>query len=1580
VDSKTFKRLSPLSLLVLSACGGGGTSIGGGSFSVGGRVIKGPLEGAWVRLDYDDPTIPDSTPVETDEFGAYTITALNNNYTVVAVTDEGTIDKSSDTTLSGVTLKAPQGASVVTPSTTLMEEGDLTADQVAEVLGLPDGVDPLSFNPFDIDETDATQVANALAVEKASQQVMSVVTAFASAAEGAGASEADAFTAALNSVVKVVQDKAANLTKEGATDAEKSLNLTNADDLALIQTQAEDAVENISGLSEIQVAAFDNLAADTATAVINVNDRIAGVEDLDDGADVFSSVQVLAGQVAEAVADEVETPDSGSIAFTSVTAVANSVLNSAPTAIELSSVSFSEATGVSIAIGTLITTDPDNASGFKYSIAQAQGTDYSNFVVDSDTGQLYFLEQPDYETKSSYTVRISSEDPGGKVFSETFEIKVTDSNEAPVLSLPVVGAVSEDASVLVVEGTLSGSDPEGGELSYSISDVAVDSGVYTASGTYGVLVLIEATGSYTYTINNELPAVNSLGSSDIVSDEFEVKVGDGTNTSSAQTLTITIQGQNDAPTAPILSNSNIDENVAGDSVGEIASSDAEGQDVSYTIADGGDGASFEINGSTLKLKSSVTADVETKSIYTVTVDAGDGSESSSATFTVNVSDKNDTPVVSQANVTVSAAEDSAFSYNLIENNIVFSDQDEAAGDELTLTLSESTPAWISLNEAGDSLVGTPLNADAGVSNFSIIASDKAGQNVSLDVTASVTSNNDAPVMDAVVGASVGSNEVGPVVAVLTAADEEDGISGFTFKIVDSTGSEVDDSESLFEISADGVSLKLKDTVTTDLQETPSYEVFVQAIDSGGASSSIITISVDVTGDTPPEITEFNISTTGSDAALGVGDIITITALTSEPVNQDGTVTLTLSNNETIVMTRDVTVGNKLSGTYEVEAGQQDTPTLSITSYNGTIIDNGGLSLAAVTDETALSDGDFSVDATAPTTSLDQTVDALYTVSTSTLDLTITNASELGLSDGDIKANLDWASLSWDVDKSGADPVPFSSSYITSATLDASAGTLSIVLNSDGIAAFEPLAGFGGSDATGTLDGLDMGVGFFRDIAGNDSSASNVANLTIDLADTTAPTISSIAAAVTTDQDGDGYLDTSDVVTFTATMDSAMKSGTDFTMRLSNDQTVTMVTSSVDAAKMTGTYTVGSTDADFSSLAVSSYTVVDAVDTSGNALDGTSTISDLDAAVESATLKRDATAPTTSLDQTVDALYTVSTSTLDLTITNASELGLSDGDIKANLDWASLSWDVDKSGADPVPFSSSYVTSATLDASAGTLSIVLNSDGIAAFEPLADFGGSDATGTLDGLDMGVGFFRDIAGNDSSASNVANLTIDLADTTAPTISSITAVATGALNGKLNGGDSISFSAEVDSVIKAGTSFNMLLDNGDTISMSTGVSNSNTLSGSLTLTDESIETDLLSVQSYTVVDAVDLSGNALVSDTAVANFDQVKDSSIKIDTTAPGLYLNTFEADGVTANLLTLKFTEAISNTSEVDAALRALNIVDNSTSGTWSGSDTVFQIETNEALTEDNNDLTLSLTFEDLAGNSVTLNEIEDFQII
>ena len=257
-NTLNMRNLSPLSLLVLTACGGGNSTTSTFLTSASGKVIKGPLNNALVGLDYDGDGVVDSATVRTDANGAYSISTTQKTYTVIAVTDESTVDTSSGTVLSGVTLKAPEGATVITPTTTLMKEGNLTAEQVASVLGLPDGVDPLTFNPY----ADGVCASDALAVEKASQQVMSVVTAFASAAEGAGATEAAAYTAALNSIVEVVKTKAAS---------SETLDLTNTADLALIKTQAKTEVASTSG---VNTTAFDALADDTATAVENVNTKI----------------------------------------------------------------------------------------------------------------------------------------------------------------------------------------------------------------------------------------------------------------------------------------------------------------------------------------------------------------------------------------------------------------------------------------------------------------------------------------------------------------------------------------------------------------------------------------------------------------------------------------------------------------------------------------------------------------------------------------------------------------------------------------------------------------------------------------------------------------------------------------------------------------------------------------------------------------------------------------------------------------------------------------------------------------------------------------------------------------------------------------------------------------------------------------------------------------------------------------------------------------------------------------------------------------------------------------------------------
>ena len=283
--------ITPLGFIFLAACGGGGTNTGiggtsgggtsgggtsgGGGYNVTGSVIKGPLSNSLVGLDYNnDGSVTGAEPiVRTDSEGNYTLPSNNSSYTVIATTDDTTVDTFSGSVLSGVTLKSPQDAKFVTPTTTLMVEANLSADQVASVLGLPDGVDPLIFNPYDPD----ADVDKALAVEKASYQIINVLTAFSSAVEGAGANQAVAFMHALDSVVAVVKIKATNLSDPDASDADKSLDLTNDTDLGLIKAQLE---TTISGSTSVNTTAFIALVDDTVTAVKNLNAKIDTVADL----------------------------------------------------------------------------------------------------------------------------------------------------------------------------------------------------------------------------------------------------------------------------------------------------------------------------------------------------------------------------------------------------------------------------------------------------------------------------------------------------------------------------------------------------------------------------------------------------------------------------------------------------------------------------------------------------------------------------------------------------------------------------------------------------------------------------------------------------------------------------------------------------------------------------------------------------------------------------------------------------------------------------------------------------------------------------------------------------------------------------------------------------------------------------------------------------------------------------------------------------------------------------------------------------------------------------------------------------
>ena len=442
LKNKTALSLSPLALLTLAACGGSSISVG----SKAGKAQKGPLENARAFLDYNDNGVWDSATEPgdlTSSTGAYTIseTLLPSavqtaaGYSLVVTTDGLTVDTSTGAVLSGVTMSAPTTSSMITPVTTLVEEGGLTQAQVVAALGLPATFDPMTFDAFSTTLT-AAEKTTALAVEKVAQKVMAAVTTFAAVAEGSGVSAALAFEGAMSSVV-------AQVAVASAASGTMTVSAADIDAISALMSDQYDAGGKFKAAVDAgsaNKATYTTQATSTTDAIKNVAAAITAVtnEDLAASKDLFSVVQVMQDQVKAAA---VSTNTSGlatAVALATATdangdgiadVVATAAANKAPSAIALSSSSLIETKSAnadgSVTVGTVTTTDADNASGHTYAIVESVGTDFADFTITS-AGVLSLKAQPDYETKTSYSVAVSTTDTGGKTFADNLTVSITD--------------------------------------------------------------------------------------------------------------------------------------------------------------------------------------------------------------------------------------------------------------------------------------------------------------------------------------------------------------------------------------------------------------------------------------------------------------------------------------------------------------------------------------------------------------------------------------------------------------------------------------------------------------------------------------------------------------------------------------------------------------------------------------------------------------------------------------------------------------------------------------------------------------------------------------------------------------------------------------------------------------------------------------------------------------------------------------------------------------------------------------------------------------------------------------------------
>ena len=300
--------------------------------------------------------------------------------------------------------------------------------------------------------------------------------------------------------------------------------------------------------------------------------------------------------------------------------------NSAPADIILSQSSVAENQEVGEEVGTFEVIDFDGDAPV-YSLVDGAGSD-DNAAFTIEGNILKANTVFDFETKSSYTIRVRATDEGGGFFEDQFTIGVSDAND-PLTDLFLSdNLILENLAPGAAIGALTANDIDLEDIhSFTLPEGVVDNDHFAIDGE---LLLSNESFDFevrdTYTIRVQV----TDGGGEFLEKEFSISIIDGS----------------DAPTDIILSQSFIAENQdIGAKIGMFTVVDIDSVNHTYTLVDGpgdDDNGDFRIEGA--DLNTNAAFDFETKSSYSILVKVTDEANNSlEKQFSLGVSDANDPP-------------------------------------------------------------------------------------------------------------------------------------------------------------------------------------------------------------------------------------------------------------------------------------------------------------------------------------------------------------------------------------------------------------------------------------------------------------------------------------------------------------------------------------------------------------------------------------------------------------------------------------------------------------------------------------------------------------------------------------------------------------------------------------------------------------------------------------------------------------------------------------------------------------------------------------------------------------------------
>ena len=576
------------------------------------------------------------------------------------------------------------------------------------------------------------------------------------------------------------------------------------------------------------------------------------------------------------------------------------------------------------ATGTLPTPlDMDTHDSVSFLAQNGTPGTYGTLTLNADGSYAYALDNTSPTVQGlgvgetltdtfTYTVT----DNHGATASNTLTVTIHGTNDAPTVAA-AAASVTEDSQT-TASGILP--TPQDMDTHDSVSFLAQNG----TPGTYGTFTL-NADGSYTYVLNNSLPAIQTLGVGETLTDTITYTVSDGHGGTASNTLTVTISGTNDAPTVAAAAAS-VTENTQISASGTLPQ--PQDTDLHDTVAftpkagEAGTYGSLTLNADgsytyTLNnaspLVQGLGAGETVADTFTYTVSDSHGGTASN-TLTVTISGTNDAPTVAAA--TASVAEDTQISASGtlpqpqdtdIRDTVAFTPLSNAAGTYGTLTLNADGSYAYTLNNASPAVQGLGAGETA-TDVFTYTVTDGHGATASNTLTVTIHGTNDAPTVAAAVASVTEDTQIlaSGTLPVPHDTDTHDTVA-FTPKL-NETGT-----YGSLTLNADGTYIYTLNNASPAVQGLGAGEtatdVFTYTVTDGhgGTGSNTLTVTIRGTNDVPTVAAATASGTLPLPQDTDIHDTLTFTTKVAEAglygtltLNADGSYTYTLNNASPLV--------------------------------------------------------------------------------------------------------------------------------------------------------------------------------------------------------------------------------------------------------------------------------------------------------------------------------------------------------------------------------------------------------------------------------------------------------------------------------------------------------------------------------------------------------------------------------------------------------------------------------------------------------------------------------------------------------